>query len=553
MIGVAYLLITLLVWSIIVSLAWGLSRYLKKVYENEKTFLDKLLNPFENFIYSLLGTDPGKNMGWKEYFLSLFIFNIFTAAIAFVILIFQGVLPLNPMKFPGMSWSLALNTVMSFSSNTNLQHYGGGTTLSYLGQMTAIQFLQFTSAASGMVVAVAIFRGFAGRNEGGTGLGNFYSDMLKSMTRVLLPLTLVLSIILIGLGVPQSLAGYSNVTTLSGFQELIKVGPVASLVSIMQLGTNGGGYFGANSAYPFANPSPLTNYIELGAMMLLPTAMLFLFGRMIRKQGEGRSLFIASYGLYAIDLAIALIPVTTLGAGMETRLGGYSPVLYTVTTTAFTTGSVNTSLAAMHPLVILAALMGMMIQATPGGIGVGAMYMLMYVLITVFIVGLMAGRTPEYLGAKINASDVKLAMIAFLAHPIIILVPTALAYATGAVHAIGLGNGPVGFTQILYEFTSAAANNGSDFLGSQGNTVFFNVSTGIVMWAGRFIPIVIMLAIAGRMLEKKRSSEIALRTDNFIFPAILIMSILILAVLTFFPFLAVGPILMHLEGVRNAL
>ena len=553
MIGAAYLLITLLVWAIVVSLAWGLSRYLKKVYENEKTFLDKLLNPVENFIFRLLGVDPGKDMGWKEYFLSLFVFNIFTAAIAFVILTFQGVLPLNPMKFSGMSWSLALNTVMSFSSNTNLQHYGGGSTLSYLGQMAGIQFLQFTSAASGMVVAVAIFRGFAGRNDKNSGLGNFYSDMLRSMTRVLLPLTVALSIILIGLGVPQSLAGYSNVTTLSGIQELIKVGPIASLVSIMQLGTNGGGYFGANSAYPFANPSPLTNYIELGAMMLLPTAMLFLFGRMIRKESEGRSLFIASYGLYAIDLAIALIPVTTLGAGMETRLGGFSPVLYTVTTTAFTTGSVNTSLAAMHPLVILSALMGMMIQATPGGIGVGAMYMLMYVVITVFIVGLMAGRTPEYLGAKINASDVKLAVIAFLAHPIIILVPTALAYATGAVHAIGLGKGPVGFTQILYEFTSAAANNGSDFLGSQGNTVFFNVSTGIVMWAGRFIPIVIMLAIAGRMLEKRRSTEIALRTDNFIFPAILIISILILAVLTFFPFLAVGPILMHLEGISNAL
>ena len=553
MIGAAYLLITLLVWAIVVSLAWGLSRYLKKVYENEKTFLDKLLNPVENFIFRLLGVDPGKDMGWKEYFLSLFVFNIFTAAIAFVILTFQGVLPLNPMKFSGMSWSLALNTVMSFSSNTNLQHYGGGSTLSYLGQMAGIQFLQFTSAASGMVVAVAIFRGFAGRNDKNSGLGNFYSDMLRSMTRVLLPLTVALSIILIGLGVPQSLAGYSNVTTLSGIQELIKVGPIASLVSIMQLGTNGGGYFGANSAYPFANPNPFTNYIELGAMMLLPTAMLFLFGRMIRKEREGRSLFIASYGLYAIDLAIALIPVTTLGAGMETRLGGFSPVLYTVTTTAFTTGSVNTSLAAMHPLVILSALMGMMIQATPGGIGVGAMYMLMYVVITVFIVGLMAGRTPEYLGAKINASDVKLAVIAFLAHPIIILVPTALAYATGAVHAIGLGKGPVGFTQILYEFTSAAANNGSDFLGSQGNTVFFNVSTGIVMWAGRFIPIVIMLAIAGRMLEKRRSTEIALRTDNFIFPAILIISILILAVLTFFPFLAVGPILMHLEGISNAL
>ncbi len=553
MIGAGYLLITALIWATIIAFSWGLAKYLKKVYENEKTFLDKILNPLENIIYRILGIDRSKRMGWKEYFLSLFVFSVFSAAISFVVLAFQGMLPLNPMKFPGMSWSLALNTAMSISSNTNLQHYNGGSSLSYLGQMVGIQFLQFTSAASGIVVAVAIFRGFSGKRDNNRNLGNFYTDMVRTMTRVLLPLTLILSLILIGLGVPQSLSGYSLVRTISGSFELIKVGPVSSLVSIMQLGTNGGGYYGANSANPFQNPSPITNYIELGAMMLIPTSMPFLFGQMLHKKGEGRTILIASYGLYAIDLAIALIPLTTLGPGMETRFGGFSTVLYTVTTTAFTTGSVNTALAAMHPLVIVAAFLGMMIQATPGGIGVGAMYMLMYVIITVFIVGLMAGRTPEYLGAKITANDVKLAIIAFLAHPIIILVPTAIAYATGAVHTIGLGKGPVGFTQILYEYTSAAANNGSDFLGSTGNTVFFNVSTGIVMWAGRFIPIFIMLAIAGRMSGKKRSTEVALRTDNLIFPAILIVSILILAVLTFFPFLVVGPILMHLEGIRNAL
>lgn len=553
MIGAGYLLITALVWATIIALSWGLSKYLKKVYGNEKSFLDKILNPVENTIYRILGIDRNKSMDWKEYFLSLFIFTVFSAAISFVVLTFQGILPLNPMKFPGMSWSLALNTAMSISSNTNLQHYNGGSTLSYIGQMVGIQFLQFTSAASGIVVAVAIFRGFAGKKGGDGNLGNFYTDMVRTMTRVLLPLTLILALLLIGLGIPQSLSGYSLVRTLSGSFELIKVGPVSSLVSIMQLGTNGGGYYGANSAYPFQNPSPLTNYIELGAMMLIPTSMPFLFGQMLHKNGEGRTILIASYGLYAIDLAVALIPVTVLGPGMETRFGGFSTVLYIVTTTAFTTGSVNTSLAAMHPLVILAAFMGMIIQATPGGIGVGAMYMLMYVIITVFIVGLMAGRTPEYLGAKITANDVKLAIIAFLSHPIIILVPTVIAYAIGAVHTIGLGNGPVGFTQIFYEYTSAAANNGSDFLGSTGNTVFFNVSTGIVMWAGRFIPIFIMLAIAGRMSGKKRSTEVALRTDNLIFPAILIFSIFILAVLTFFPFLAVGPILMHLEEIRNAL
>jgi K+-transporting ATPase ATPase A chain len=553
MIGAEYLLIIALVWTIIIGLAWGLSKYLKKVYENEKTFLDWILNPVESFIYRIIGIDRNKEMDWKEYFLALFSFSIMTAVISFLVLFFQGFLPLNPMKFPDLSWSLALNTAMSISSNTNLQHYGGGSSLSYLSQMVGIQFLQFTSAATGLAVAVAIFRGFSGKKKDGAKLGNFYVDLVKSITRVLIPLSLISAVILIAFGIPQSLSGYSIVQTLSGAAQIIKVGPVASLVSIMQLGTNGGGYFSANSAYPLQNPSPLTNYLELGMMMLLPTSVIFLFGRMLGKKGEGRSIVLASYGLYAIDLAIALVPVFSLGAGMETRFGGFSPVFWTVTTTAFTTGSVNTSLAAMNPIVILSAFMGMIIQATPGGIGVGAMYMLMYVIITVFIVGLMAGKTPEYLGAKINAKDVKLAVLGFLSHPIIILIPTALAYATGAVHALGFGNGPVGFTQVFYEFTSSAANNGSDFLGTEANTVFFNVSTGIVMWAGRFIPILIMLAIAGRMQDRKRSAEIALRTDNLVFPVVLIASIFILAVLTFFPFLSIGPILMHLGGLKNAL
>ena len=553
MIGPLYFLIIALVWAIIIVLSIELAKYLQTVYENRNSVLDKIFDPIDNFIYYLLGIDKEKGMKWKEYFKNLFIFTIFGTIISFLVLLFQGFLPLNPMKFPDLSWSLALNTAMSIASNTNLQHYGGGSSLSYLSQMVGIQFLQFTSAASGLAVAVAIFRGFSGRTQDKEYLGNFYVVFVRSITRVLIPLSLISALIFVALGIPQSLSGYDLVKTLSGGMEIIKTGPISSLVAIMQLGTNGGGYFGSNSAYPFQNPSPLSNYFELGAMMILPTAMLFLFGRMLRKKKEGRSLFLASYGLYAIDFAVALVPVTVLGAGMETRFGGFSTVFWTVTTTAFTTGSVNTSLAAMHPLVILAAFMGMSIQATPGGIGAGAMYMLMYVMITVFIVGLMAGRTPEYLGAKINATDVKLAVLAFLAHPIIILVPTVVAYATGAVHAIGLGNGPVGFTEIFYEFTSAAANNGSDFLGTQGNTVFFNVSTAIIMWSGRFIPIVIMLAIAGRMQERKRSDDVALRTDDLIFPVILIMSILILVVLTFFPFFAVGPILMHLEGMANGL
>lgn len=528
---------------------WFLSSYLLSVYSTRKTRLDRIFSPIEKAIYYLGGVNPYEEMGWKAYLRAILALNVVEAAIGFVLLLIQGSLPLNPMHAPDMSWSLSLNTALSFSSNTDLQHYNGGTSLSYLSQMAVIQFLQFTSAATGLCVAIALFRGLTGKTKG---LGNFYVDYTRTIVRVLIPLSGVAAIILIFLGVPQSLSGYSIFKTLElGGSEVVKSGPIASLVSIMQLGTNGGGYFGANAANPLMNPSQITNLFELALMMLIPTSLPFLFGRMLGRITEGRTLILASYSLYIIDILIAFIPITQMGEGMEVRFGAASSVFWTITTTAFTTGSVNASLSAFNPLIILAALFGMIIQATPGGIGVGAMYMLMYVIMTVFIVGLMAGRTPEYLGTKINAGDVKLAIVAFLSHPIIILVPTVITFAIGAQAAVGLGTNSLSFTQILYEYTSAAANNGSDFLGSAGNTVYFNVSTGIVMWLGRFIPIAVMLAIAGSMVQRKRYASEALRTDTLTFTAVLIVAIFILAVLTFFPFLAIGPILSYLEGFKN--
>ena len=528
---------------------WLLSSYLLKVYSTKRTRLDRIFGPIERTIYYLGGVNPYEEMGWKAYLRSVLALNAVEAAIGFVLLLYQGSLPLNPMHAPDMSWSLSLNTALSFSSNTNLQHYNGGSALSYMSQMAVIQFLQFTSAATGLSVGIAIFRGLTGKTKG---LGNFYVDYTRTLVRVLIPLSGVAALILIFLGVPQSLNGYTIFKTLEiGGSEIVKTGPIASLVSIMQLGTNGGGYFGANAANPLTNPSQITNLFELAIMMLIPTSLPFLFGRMLGRMKEGRTIIVASYSLYFIDLLIAFIPITHIGQGMEVRFGAASSVFWTVTTTAFTTGSLNANLSAFNPLVILAAFFGMIIQATPGGIGVGAMYMLMYVIMTVFIVGLMAGRTPEYLGTKINASDVKLAIIAFLSHPIIILIPTVITFAIGAQVAVGLGTNSLSFTQILYEYTSAAANNGSDFLGSAGNTVYFNVSTGIVMWLGRFIPIAVMLAIAGNMVQRKRYASEALRTDTLAFTAVLIVAIFILAVLTFFPFLAIGPILSYLEGFKN--
>ncbi|MDV3278721.1 MAG: potassium-transporting ATPase subunit KdpA [Nitrososphaerales archaeon] len=527
-----------------------LSPYVARVFTRAPSRLDRFLNPVENALYRVIGVDPLHVMGWKEYFLSGLFLNIVQMAIAFLVLSYQGILPLNPQGFSGMNWDLALNTVVSFATNTNLQHYNGETTLSYLSQMSAIQFLQFTSAATGICMGVAMVRGFI---VGSKDLGNFYVDFVRSLTRLLIPLCVVAALLLVWLGIPQSLNGYKTVTTIQGATQSILIGPVASLVSIMQLGTNGGGYYGANSAYPFQNPNPVSDVLEISLMLLLPTALIFVFGELLGKKREYRPIMIGAYSLFAIDLVIAFIPTIPLGPGIETRFGGFFSAFWTVVTTAVTTGSVNTQLAAMHPLTILAAFMGMLIQATPGGKGVGLMYMIMFIVITVFVVGLMSGRTPEYLGIKITARDVKLVMIAFLVHPLIILIPTVLAFATGAAAQMGLQADSIGFTRVLYEFTSAAANNGSDFLGAAANTPFFNISTAIVIFLGRYAPIGILLALAGSMIGRKRSPEVGLKTDSLVFSIVLVGSILVLVALTFFPFLALGPILQYFQGQVNSL
>jgi K+-transporting ATPase ATPase A chain len=528
-----------------------LAPYIVRVFNGGPSRFDRFLAPIESRLYRIMGAKPDSTMGWKEYFLAALLLNIGQMVIAFVILVYQNLLPLNPQGFPGLSLDLAFNTVVSFATNTNLQHYNGEAILSYFSQIGAIQFLQFTSAATGICAMVAFVRGF---RAGSTNLGNFYVDFVRSLTRILLPLCLVAALVFVALGVPQSLGGYIPVKTVEGSAQTILVGPVASLVSIMQLGTNGGGYYGANSAYPFQNPSPATDVLQIYLMLLLPTSLIFVFGELLGKKRETRPILIGSYGLFAINLVIAFFPPLPVAGGIETRFGGFFSTFWTVVTTAVTTGSVNSSLAGMHPLAILSAFMGMLVQATPGGKGVGVMYMVMYVVITVFIVGLMTGRTPEYLGVKITARDVKLVMVAFLIHPLIILVPTVLAYATHAVDAIpSLNSLPVsvGFTQVLYEFTSSAANNGSDFLGASANTPFFNVATAVVILLGRYGPIAVLLALAGSMVGRKRSGEQSLKTDSNTFSVVLVGSILLLVVLTFFPFLILGPILAYFQGMVN--
>jgi len=538
----------ILILAFVVVLSRFLAPYVSRVFSRAPSRLDRILDPVEKWIYRLSGVDPTHTMNWKEYTIALALLNTFQMALAFLIFSFQDKLPLNPQGFPGLTWDLAFMQVISFATNTNLQHYAGESALSYLSQMSAVQFLQFTSASSGICAAVAFVRGFT---TGSKDMGNFYVDFVRSLTRILFPICFLASLLLVAFGVPQTLNGYAVMKTVEGATQTILVGPVASLVSIMQVGTNGGGYYGANSAYPFENPNPASDILQIILMLLMPTVMCFVYGEMLGKRKETRPILWGSYGLFAIDLAISFIPNQVLGQGMEVRFGGFFSNFWTVVTTAVTTGSVNASLYGIHPLVLVSAFMGMLIQATPGGKGVGLMYMVMFVVITVFVVGLMSGRTPEYLGMKINGRDVALVMITFLLHPIIILIPTVVAYASGAANAIGVGGNSLGFTQILYEFTSAAANNGSDFLGTSANTPFFNISTALVMLAGRYAPIALLLALSGSMIGRKRSPEIGLKTTSVVFSIVLIGSTIVLVALTFFPFLALGPILAFFQGHVN--
>jgi len=543
-------LTVILILGVTIVLAKLIAPYIVGVFKRKPSRLDKILNPIENFIYKIIGVNTEQVMGWKQYFLSGLLVNVVMMVIGFLILVFQGSLPLNPMGFPGIHPDLAFMQVVSFVTNTDLQHYNGEAAFSYLSQIGVLQWLQFTSAITGLCMGIAFIRGLI---VGSKDMGNFYVDFTRSITRIFLPLCFVASIILLALGVPQTLTGYTTVKTIEGATQSILVGPVASLDGIMQLGTNGGGFYGANAAYPFMNPSPYTNIIMISLMLLLPTALLFVFGEMIGKKSESRPLLWGAYILFGINLSLAFIPAIPLVApGIETRFGGFMSTFWTVTTTVATTGSLNYALSGMHPLAITSGFMGMFIQSIPGGKGVGMMYMVMFVIITVFIVGLMSGRTPEYLGIKITGRDVKLVMVAFLIHPIIILIPTVIAYASGAAAAIGVSGNSVGYTQILWEFTSAAANNGSDFLGAQGNTPFFNIATAIVMLIGRFGPIVILLALSGSMIGRKRTGTTSgLKTDSLLFTIVLVGSILILVVLAFFPFLALGPISSFFGGLKN--
>ncbi|MGM0804111.1 MAG: potassium-transporting ATPase subunit KdpA [Bacillota bacterium] len=556
--GVLQMVIVILLLLLIVK---PLGSYIYHVFSNKSNKTDKVFAGIEKIIYSISGIKERPGMTWKKYTMSLLLTNIVLVAVGYVILRLQKWLPLNPSQIDNMESTLSFNTIVSFMTNTNLQHYSGETGLSYFSQMSVIMMMMFTSAVTGIIVAIAFIRGITSK---GATIGNFFEDFVKGHTRLLIPMAVVVTLVLVGLKVPQTLDGTIQITTLEGEKQEIATGPVASLVSIKHLGTNGGGFFGVNSAHPFENPSPLTNVIEILSMWCIPAALTYTYGRFAKNQKQGWVIFGAMAILFIAFLSLIYISesngnpaMNAIGLsseqgsmeGKEVRFGMAQSALFSTVTTAATTGTVNNMHDTLTPLGGITPLSLMMLNTVFGGDGVGLVNMLMYAIIGVFICGLMVGRTPEFLGRKIEPREMKLITIALLAHPLIILGPTALAFMTELGKGAISNPGFHGISQVLYEYTSAAANNGSGFEGLGDNTPFWNISTGLVMLLGRYVSIIALLAVAGSLVKKQPVPETigTFRTDNILFVGILVGAVLIIGALTFLPVMALGPIAEYLS------
>ena len=544
--------------------------YMYHVTTNQKTFADPVLNKVDNFIYSICKIDRN-GMNWKRYTLNFITTNAIMILIGYLILRLQGALMLNPNNIGSMESTLSFNTIISFMTNTNLQHYSGESGLSYLSQIMVIIFMMYTSAASGFSVFMAFSRGLSGK---GNNLGNYYEDMIRVTTRILIPIAFIIAIVLVSQGVPQTLDANTTVVTIEGKLQDIALGPVAALESIKQLGTNGGGFFGANSATPFENPTVISNITEIIAMMLMPGACVITFGKMLvdkksknKKKSifgkQGLVIFVAMSIIFIIGLLVCFYAekagnpiLEEMGLnqdvgnmeGKEARFGVAQSALFTTVTTSFTTGAVNNMHDSLTPIGGMIPLLHMMLNCVFGGKGVGLMNMIMYAILAVFLCGLMIGRTPEYLGKKIEAKEIKLVVLVLIIHPLLILGFSALAVATPAGLEGITNSGFHGLSQVLYEFSSAAANNGSGFEGLADNSAFWNVTTGLVMFFGRYLAIIAQLAIAGSLMSKNKVNQTigSLRTDNATFTIILVFVVYIFAALTFFPALSLGPIAEHL-------
>ncbi|MDR3601406.1 MAG: potassium-transporting ATPase subunit KdpA [Desulfosporosinus sp.] len=547
---------------VLILLAIPLGRYMAKVLQGEKTFFDGVMGPLERLIYRICGIDAGQEMNWKQYGLAFLVFNLFGLVTLFILQLVQGRLPLNPQGFAGVNWNLAFNTAVSFTTNTNWQAYGGESTMSYLTQMVGLTVHNFFSPAVGVAVLVAFIRGLISRQ--GKSLGNFWVDTTRVVLWILLPLSLIFALVLVSQGVIQNLAPYLTVHTLQGASQTIAMGPVASQEAIKMLGTNGGGFMNVNSAHPFENPTPFTNLLEMLAILLIPVAQVFAFGHMVKDKKQGRVIFGAALVMLVLMLGICYgseiagnpqiakigISTSSVMEGKEVRFGVVNSALWATVTSATSNGSVNAMHDSFTPLGGMVPMLNIMLgEVIFGGVGVGLKGLLIFVILTVFIVGLMVGRTPEYLGKKVEGFEMKMAVLAVLLPSAAILLGSGLASVIAWGTSSIANPGPHGLSEILYAFASCAGNNGSAFGGLSANTQFYNVALGITMLVGRTAIIVPTLAIAGSMASKKIAPVTAgtFETTSVLFSGLLVSVILIVGALTFFPALALGPIVEHLS------
>lgn len=551
----------ILMYFIVVALAIPLGRYIGKVYSYQRTFADKVFDPVDNLIFRFSRINPSLGMSWQQSLAAMLTINLIWFLVSMFILMNMSWLPINPDGNPSMSADLAFNTSVSFVTNTNLQHYSGETGVSYLGQLI-LMLWQFISAGTGMAICAVVF--IALKEKYTQKPGNFYSLFVRSCTRILLPLALIGGTILVFNGSPMTFDGKDSITTLEGATQEVSRGPVAAFVIIKQLGTNGGGFYGPNSTNPMENPNYVTNVVETVSIMLIPIAMVFAFGYLMHR----RRLSLVIFGVMTAGFLMLLIPsivaemkgnpevaqmqiLQDMGnmEGKEVRFGPAASAYWAINTTCTSNGSVNAMHDSMMPMTGMNTMLGMMVNSFYGGVGVGFLNFYIFIIIAVFISGLMIGRTPEFLGKKIEAKEIKIAMIIALLHPLLILAGTALSsfqFARDpAEYASWLNNpGFHGFSEMLYEFCSASANNGSGFEGLGDNTMFWNISTGLVMLLARYLPVIGPVAIAGILAGKKYipDSMGTLRVDTPTFGMVVFAAIFILVALSFFPVLALGPL-----------
>ncbi len=533
-----------------------LGTYMANVFTGNSPFAHRALGWLENLCYRIGGTDPKEEMSWIAYGKALLLFNVLGFAALFILQLIQGYLPLNPQGFGAVPWLLAYNTAISFTTNTNWQAYAGESTLSYLTQMLGLTSHNFLSAATGMAALLTLTRGFI-RKTSDT-VGNFWVDLVRMVVYLLLPLSILLAIVLAGEGVIQTFSSYVEVTTLENAKQTIPLGPVASQIAIKQLGTNGGGFFSANSAHPFENPTAFSNFLEVLAIILIPAASVYAYGIMIGSKKQGWLLFFAMMSLWIVGVLISfssehlhnpVIGVYPVLEGQETRLGTANTLLWSVTTTATANGSVNAMISSLSPLAGGVCMFNMMLgELIFGGVGVGLCSMIMLALLTVFLSGLMVGRTPEYLGKKIERREMQWVVMAVLMPGSLILIGAGISSVLPDALSSLANQGPHGLSEILYAFTSCAGNNGSAFAGLNANTNFYNLALGTVMLFARISIILPSLAVAGLLAKKKftNPSSGTFSTNSLLFFILLISVILIVGALTFFPALSLGPIVEHL-------